>query len=220
MEDHPNRQEPCTNSCSGARTNTSCAFCSAHMTANVPSWGVRPSGDLCFINEAACQVFDVAAPEFLGRHWGDLRRHLELKSGETTEPEGGPEVVGSRLLRVPVTDGIAWFQITVMNQPGVDAPCCRIEAAFEVTRWVRMEAYVRGMAGDGNQRLCGGDYGLTVRERKVLEQLANGLTQQEIASRLFVSYTTVRTHVYRVLSKLGCSSIQGAVAKYLLELSA
>lgn len=44
---------------------------------------------------------------------------------------------------------------------------------------------------------------LTPRETEVLRLLARGLTNAEIASVLFVSDTTVKTHVGRILAKLG-----------------
>lgn len=43
---------------------------------------------------------------------------------------------------------------------------------------------------------------LTDREREVLQLIAKGLTNGEIAVELFVSETTVKTHVGRILSKL------------------
>ncbi|WP_240759421.1 response regulator transcription factor, partial [Phytoactinopolyspora endophytica] len=44
---------------------------------------------------------------------------------------------------------------------------------------------------------------LTDREYEVFVQVARGATNQEIAERLFLGETTVKTHVSRVLMKLG-----------------
>ena len=61
------------------------------------------------------------------------------------------------------------------------------------------------------------DYGLTRREQKVLELMAQGLIKKEIADRLELSYHTVDTHLRNIYTKLHVNTRTGAVAKALQE---
>jgi non-specific serine/threonine protein kinase len=47
---------------------------------------------------------------------------------------------------------------------------------------------------------------LTKREHEVTELIAGGLTNRQIAERLFIAQRTVDTHVGHILAKLGCSN--------------
>ncbi|MDF2442986.1 MAG: hypothetical protein JWR01_1189 [Subtercola sp.] len=47
---------------------------------------------------------------------------------------------------------------------------------------------------------------LSAREREVIQLVARGCTNQEIADELFISERTARTHVSHIISKLGLSS--------------
>jgi two-component system, NarL family, response regulator LiaR len=55
--------------------------------------------------------------------------------------------------------------------------------------------------------------GISKREFEVLELIAAGLSNLEIADRLFVSTSTVKTHVSNVLAKLDASRRTEAIAK-------
>ena len=46
------------------------------------------------------------------------------------------------------------------------------------------------------------DYGLTKREIELLTQLKNGLSYEQIATNLFISYGTVRKHIENIYRKL------------------
>jgi DNA-binding NarL/FixJ family response regulator len=58
---------------------------------------------------------------------------------------------------------------------------------------------------------------LTQRERDVLRLLADGLSNEEIGKRLFISAETVRTHVRKAMGKLDADTRTQAVAKALRQ---
>lgn len=60
---------------------------------------------------------------------------------------------------------------------------------------------------------------LTAREREVLELLANGHKQKEIATELSISPKTVGTHIQNLFAKIGVHSRAELVARaYQLDL--
>ena len=57
-----------------------------------------------------------------------------------------------------------------------------------------------------------GDESLTAREVEVLQQIAGGNRNQDIAQRLFISEETVKVHVKHIMEKLGARDRTQAVA--------
>ncbi|QOR71092.1 response regulator transcription factor [Ruania alkalisoli] len=87
--------------------------------------------------------------------------------------------------------------------------------APEVTRTL-LDAFVGSRPGPGES--SGGEAddarfpGLTVREREVLDCLGRGWSNQEISRALHITEATTKSHVSRVLTKLGCRSrVQAAI---------
>ena len=57
------------------------------------------------------------------------------------------------------------------------------------------------------------DYKLSKREKEVLELLVQGLSYKMIASKMNITYDTVRAHIKKIYEKLHVSSMTEAVAK-------
>lgn len=53
--------------------------------------------------------------------------------------------------------------------------------------------------------------GLTSREIEVLHELAAGITNQEIATRLYISENTVKNHIHNILEKLSLTNRREAI---------
>jgi DNA-binding NarL/FixJ family response regulator len=61
------------------------------------------------------------------------------------------------------------------------------------------------------------DYGLSDREKEILQLMTTGLIKKEIANRLTLSVHTVDTYLRRIYEKLEVNTRTGAVAKALKE---
>lgn len=83
--------------------------------------------------------------------------------------------------------------------------------APELTRRV-LSAFVTAGPTPGGDQAPADLAQLTARERDVLAALGLGLSNADLAQRLGISEATAKTHVSRVLAKLGCTSrVQAAI---------
>jgi len=86
-----------------------------------------------------------------------------------------------------------------------------IWAGLKLTRPKVVEVEIGGPFVRDDQALK--RLGISKRELEVLELIAAGLSNQDIADRLFVSTSTVKTHVSSVLAKFDASRRTEAIAK-------
>ena len=149
--------------------------------------------------EATTQIVAEELAEVLVLTTFDLDEYVfaALRAGAAgflLKSAGAAELTGA-VHRVAAGDGVVAPEVTR-----------RLLAAFASSRPGAVEQ-VRRAEPDG-----GALTGLTERERDVLTLLARGLSNQEIAAALVITEATTKTHVSRVLAKLGCSSrVQAAI---------
>jgi DNA-binding CsgD family transcriptional regulator len=91
----------------------------------------------------------------------------------------------------------------------------RLEASWDLARAAaRLRALgIRPGRRGPRQRPKSGWDSLTTTEHKVVQLVAEGLSNPEIADRLFISRGTVHTHVSHILAKLGLRSRVGLAAE-------
>jgi DNA-binding CsgD family transcriptional regulator len=192
----------------------------------VPAWGIGPDRTIRFVNQKAQDLLGVKSMECVGRPCREVVKALDEHGGPfccENCPLFANAMSGEELepatMRVGAPGGSArWVRVLpiVLVGPNGDGPYL-VESAVDVDRWARIEGYVKKLAARDLPTFVGAGQRLTPRESEVLSLLAEDLKQAEIARRLHVSYTTVRTHTQRILAKLGAHSIQEAIARYLLD---
>ena len=120
---------------------------------------------------------------------------------------------GDRLLVEAVEAGASGF---LRKTEGVDEVLSAVKAAaageilvdrIELARLLPHVARERQVQRDAEMLLGQ----VTEREREILQLLGDGLRNEEIAARLFISPQTVQTHVRNILTKLGVHSKLEAV---------
>ena len=114
------------------------------------------------------------------------------------------------------TDHIGAARAMVLARRDEEAGAHADEAARRLARWegwrVRSLEALERRLGRRDAEVAEGPVELTPREREVLALVAEGLTNAELAARLYISPRTAGVHVSNILSKLGMSSRTEAAA--------
>ncbi|MFC5912150.1 response regulator transcription factor [Streptomyces pulveraceus] len=71
------------------------------------------------------------------------------------------------------------------------------------------------MAGEPGVTFNRQQYGLSSREVEVMELIASGMSNQQIAATCFISEKTVKNHINRIFTKLHSASRSEAIARWL-----
>ena len=156
------------------------------------------------VNETACQVLGATRDEIIGRRIDDF-----------TAVEGGfdLELLWARFME----DGRVNGSFPVKRFDGQVRPVV-YAATADVVPGRHMAIFANGKNGSptapvaphGESRRPASQ--LTPREREILQMIADGLTDREIAKRLLLSPATARTHARNLIGKLGAHTRAQAVA--------
>lgn len=109
--------------------------------------------------------------------------------------------LGVAVLAVPYA-GVLWYGIHLYYQRSTsfeESPVADVETKSEVIGKTSMEVEE--------------SWGLTAREKEIVEALSKGWTNKEIGEALFISETTVKKHLANVFAKTGVASRQALIVK-------
>lgn len=103
---------------------------------------------------------------------------------------------------------------TVIHRLSSDVFSVAIALIFTgIGLWIGFLNFNKTKSVTTSNETAGKTFGLSKRELEVLELIADGHSNQEIADKLFVSLNTVKTHLSNIFSKLNVQRRTQAVQK-------
>jgi LuxR family maltose regulon positive regulatory protein len=169
------------------------------------SWAVGRLDDA----EAALRYASTRWEALHPTHHPDGRAELAVLLAERGRRSEAAEVLGE-LVDVVAPTG-AWGRIAQSGR-GLLAVLDALDGTRREAASV-IRALLEISPSPGARPVPGTPEALTSRECEVLAEMAAGASNRDIAARLYVSENTVKTHVKRVIAKLGARSRTEAVAR-------
>ncbi len=177
----------------------------------------NPAGRVLWMNRSARAMLGVRDEGWEGQLLGQGIRDPRLAEFWHRAQEAGEQVLGEVSLHWPrVTE------LKVNYTQCIDPDGCEVGRAVlfcDVTRERTLQLSLSEEAtrklldlAEGTGRAEGAEAGLTARELSVLGLVGKGFGNQEIAERLHVAPSTVRSHLKSVYRKTGLSSRAEAIA--------
>lgn len=144
---------------------------------------------------------------------------LSLQGVITRLPEGAPGVSnleGYQLLATTQLNNIPTIVVSGITEP---EEIQRVYSEYSISAYIEKQAFDRAafrriIAETKQTYQSQSELGaLTEREREVLELLAQGLTNKEIAEKLVITTNTVKRHLKAIFEKLNVHTRSAATAK-------
>jgi two-component system nitrate/nitrite response regulator NarL len=194
-----------------------------HFVGELLTQALRTKGKLIAIHGPTPAIIDVAIQDQMP----------DVVVVDSSQP-GGLAIVSGIRARVPSVrlvvlalsdheeEFLAWANVGISGYVAPETPLdelisvIRRSAAGEVTCPPRLTALLlsRFATQVGVTQSRGGVHHLTLREREILEFLADGLSNKLIACRLRITAATVKNHVHSILRKWDLRSRGEAAARY------
>jgi len=168
--------------------------------------------------------FQVRACAGFGDAFGYLRREkftlavvdLALQGAINTLDKTDQNLDGYQLLNATCADGIPTIVVSGITEP---EEIQRVYSEYSISAYIEKQAFDRAafrrvveetrLTYNSLSELSA----LTDREREVLDLLARGLTNKEIAEKLYITTNTVKRHLKAIFEKLDVHTRSAATAK-------
>lgn len=198
-----------------------------------PAYVLDPHGMICAWNAAAAEFFSMSSSDTLGRPCSEIvrgidecgmscnencsilhcaRNHDPVRSYDIQVTAAGRQIwcnASVIILKSDASDGP--YTLHVLRPADVQKRLELTMRDFVASSAGVVRADVKDVRSAGSSPTANVD--LTKRETEILRLIAGGITTAGIAEKLFISQTTARNHIQKILKKLSAHTRLEAVRR-------